>query len=104
MKGRLLIAFALLIMGASLCVAQYAWPYTDDAYWAMVEELEESNYLEHCYSGGYNATSCSIDAGISIGGGVSLGCSVTCNSKSYACCGLECKCVNYTEIEINPGN
>lgn len=55
-----------------------------------------------CYSGGRGASSCSIQAGITIGGGISAGCSVTCLPGYYACCGLKCTCVNESEIVKPP--
>lgn len=47
-----------------------------------------------CYSGGYGASSCSINAGTDIVGfGVSAGCSVSCISGYYACCNINCACI-----------
>ena len=55
-----------------------------------------------CYSGGLGARSCSISAGTNIAGmGVSAGCSVTCDEGYYACCSLQCTCVN--TFNFNPG-
>lgn len=47
-----------------------------------------------CYNGGVGAASCSIDAGITIGGGVSAACSVSCREGYYACCSLRCRCIS----------
>lgn len=49
-----------------------------------------------CHSGGPGATQCSINAGTTIVGvGISAGCSVTCSSGYYACCGIHCTCISY---------
>lgn len=59
---------------------------------ANTEEGEEE-LNPFCHSGGKGSSQCSIDAGTEIlGYGVSMGCSVTCNSGYYACCGLRCTC------------
>lgn len=59
----------------------------------VMAETEDEPYNPYCHSGGKNSSQCSIDAGITIlGFGVSIGCSVTCNSGYYACCGLRCTC------------
>lgn len=48
-----------------------------------------------CWNGGFGATSCSIEAGIELGGGISGKCSVSCDSSTYACCGIRCICKPY---------
>jgi len=53
----------------------------------------DSGYNPICHNGGFGANSCSIGGGIDIAGyGVSLECSVSCNSGFYACCGIRCTC------------
>lgn len=46
-----------------------------------------------CINGGVGAASCQISPGIKIGNDISVGCSVTCNEGSYACCGIGCYCI-----------
>ena len=53
----------------------------------------DSAYNPYCHNGGLGADSCSIGGGVDIAGyGVSLECSVSCNSGFYACCGIRCTC------------
>ncbi len=64
----------------------------------MAQADEESG--SSCAAGGTGSTSCSYSATVL---GVSLSCSVTCESGYYACCGLNakleavyCDCVPYS--------
>ena len=55
-----------------------------------VEALANDEATPFCYSGGPGAYSCSIDAGVRIAGG----CSVGCREEYYACCSLRCTCIS----------
>lgn len=58
-----------------------------------VLEPNEVDAFNYCYNGGEGSTSCSINAGIEIkGGGVTTGCSVSCEVGFYSCCRLRCTC------------
>ena len=47
-----------------------------------------------CYAGGRGSNECSIQAGIDIvGSGTSIGCSVSCKPRYYACCSVRCTCI-----------
>lgn len=47
-----------------------------------------------CHSGGENSSSCSIGASFHVCiGGLGGNCSTSCFQGSYACCGLDCKCI-----------
>lgn len=45
-----------------------------------------------CKNGGETSSFCSIAPGIKLGDIVTIGCSVTCNESTYACCGERCIC------------
>lgn len=62
-----------------------------------VEILSDSEGSSNiCVSGGKGATACSITAGTTVVGvGLSGGCSVSCDSGYYACCGINCTCERY---------
>lgn len=54
----------------------------------------ESLASGECINGGEGAVSCASSGGGTIAGfGGSAGCSVTCSTGYYACCGLTCNCV-----------
>lgn len=54
----------------------------------------ESLASGECINGGEGAVACSSSGGGTIAGfGGSAGCSVTCSTGYYACCGLTCNCV-----------
>ena len=62
-----------------------------EALTASPEDSEPFNPL--CYNGGVGSLSCSIGTGIEISTfGISLECSVSCDSGYYACCGIRCTC------------
>lgn len=64
-----------------------------EALSAEGDAASSGNFNPYCYNGGTGSTSCSIEGGITIlGYGVSAGCSVSCGSGYYACCGLKCTC------------
>jgi len=99
----------------ALCVANLSLYAMDRVSWNdyylseisdFFEEGEEEEYAMfaamNCFSGGPGTSHCSIDGGIDVGDGISSGCSVTCKSGYYACCGVGCKCVDPTQISIAP--
>lgn len=59
---------------------------------ALADETKEGGDRS-CVSGGWHSTSCSIEKGTTIVNvGISTGCSVSCESGYYACCGIKCTC------------
>lgn len=66
----------------------------NDLFLSNVEALTSpSDEDKSCIEGGIGASSCSIEAGITIlGNGVTVGCSTECQKGYYACCALRCKC------------
>ena len=68
-------------------------PATCAYFDVMLEALTEAE-SHTCWNGGPGASACSISAGITIlGQGVTTGCTVTCNTSYYACCGIHCICI-----------
>lgn len=54
----------------------------------------ESLASSECINGGEGSISCSSSGGGTVAGfGGSAGCSVSCGSGYYACCGVTCNCV-----------
>lgn len=97
MKRRSFILSVLLVcMNLFVAVARQQSLYNNEPFTLNnVETLNRSESDDDCIAGGQGSSSCSIEGGIEIvGNGVTVGCSVSCNSGYYACCGLtSCDCV-----------
>ena len=102
MKKKILFAGILSFMALTLTFVKT--PITTSASELTVETIEaladddekqcQGPHLNGCHAGGLLATSCSIDASFhACIGGLGGGCSISCNSAGYACCGFECKCI-----------
>lgn len=93
MKKRLLIVSLMVAFMSSVLLyvdSKRMTSFVD----SNVNALAESESGRYCYSGGPGSNSCSIAAGIEIlGCGVTEGCSVSCNDGYYACCVLQCTCI-----------
>lgn len=58
------------------------------------EEKCEGTHPNGCHDGGPNQSSCEIDASYyNCLGGLGGGCKTSCVEGAYACCGLNCKCI-----------
>lgn len=90
---KLSILFVLIVANMAVALASIGATGSQEPE-VLVADIA-STAASTCTAGGPGSTQCSIQAGQSIDGGVSIGCSVTCNHEFYACCGVDCKCVSY---------
>lgn len=81
----------LILIFANVCLFAMGNDFYDEFFYEEDDEFVLYSD-EDCVAGGTDASQCSVQAGISFGGGVTVGCSVTCRGNSYACCGLKCEC------------
>ncbi len=93
MKKRLLIVSLMVVLMSSILLyvgSKRMISFVD----SNVNALAESESGRYCHSGGPGSKACSIAAGIEIFGcGVTEGCSVDCYDGYYACCALQCVCI-----------
>lgn len=62
----------------------------------LADDEAHAKHEDGCHSGGKYTVKCEIDATFKVClGGLGGGCSVECDSRAYACCGLDCKCIPY---------
>lgn len=97
MKNLVFVFLTLLL--SNIAYAAYVSEYAIEGVEVIDDEPELPPYFDDkdCYNGGYDASHCSIDAGIDVGVGISAKCDVTCVAGTYACCGLRCICKRYNQ-------
>lgn len=92
MKKLYLIIAALIATNAVIYSIEQ--PDGQDTVVTVIEETVIEIQPAGCLYGGPGTSSCQISNGVDIGGGISVGCAVTCNEGYYSCCSSAgCRCV-----------
>lgn len=95
---KMIFVLAVLLVAASATTYVYSKNASDGIAYIVQNNIEtlSSDDMDgsSCFAGGPRAVSCSLGAGVGIGGATGdASCTVTCSDGYYACCGVGCKCI-----------